>query len=138
MGSVNVQTFVTKMAEKVREKKLIKMGEIALDSGYSKMVANSPTKITRTKTYAKLAKPLVERLDNEIDEIEKNMRLKDKSKEEYRTLIGSLDILIKNRQLLSGGATERQVFVLPSEVIQQNNITVNDNKGLIEPPSSES
>jgi hypothetical protein len=128
MGSINVQTFVTKMAEKVRNKELVKMGEIALDSGYSKMVANSPTKITRTKTYIKLAKPLVDRLDKEINAIELEMSRKDKSKEDYRTLVGSLDILIKNKQLLSGGATSMNVLVLPSDVLNKNSIDTSANQ----------
>jgi len=83
-----------------------------------------------------LIKPLVERIDNEIDEVTLQASKKDKSKEDYRTLIGSLDILIRNKHMLSGGITSLNVFVLPSELIESNNITtsnVNESKGLIEP-----
>jgi formylmethanofuran dehydrogenase subunit E-like metal-binding protein len=50
------------------------------------------------------------------------MSKKNKNKEEYRTLVGALDILTKNYQLLTGGVTSRNVFVLPSEVMDKNNI----------------
>ena len=71
-------------------------------------------------------KPLIERLDREINEVTLAINSKKKNKEEYRTLIGSLDILIKNKHLLSGGITSLNVFVLPSEVLRRNDITANN------------
>ena len=90
--------------------------------GYSKNTSLQPYKITRGKTYQKLTRPLLDGLQEEINAIKNAMALKDKNEEEYRVLAYSMDILTKNYQLLSGGATERQVFVLPSEVITRNAI----------------
>ena len=67
-------------------------------------------------------KPLLERLTQQINSVEYELSRKKLSKEDYRTLVGSLDIYIKNYQLLSGGATERNILVLPSEVMARNDI----------------
>ncbi len=126
MGSINAQVVAQKVSEKLRTGKLVKYGEILLDTGYSKSVSRRPKIVTETDAYKKALKveqlPLIEGLQHEITRIKLAIQSKDLKREEYRTLIGSLDILTKNYQLLSGGATERQVFVLPSEVMNKNNI----------------
>lgn len=126
MGSMNVQRFAGKLAEKVGSGKLVNLGEIARDSGYSDMTAKTPTKITRTKTYRALAKPLLDGLDEQIKILQQSIRDTDLTQEDLRSKTYAYDILVKNRQLLSGGATERQVFVMPSEVLTRNNITVTE------------
>ncbi len=114
MGSINATVVAQKVSETIRRKKKVVLGDIIVDSGYSKETSLKPKLVTSTMAYKKALdverKPLIERLDKEINAIELALSKKDKSKEEYRTLVGSLDIMIKNRQLLSGGATERQVF----------------------------
>lgn len=127
MGSINAQRAALKVSETIRKGERVRIGKILRDTGYSDETANSPTLVTRTKSYrtalALEQKPLIEGLQREINEIKAAMGRKNKDEEEYRTLVGSLDILTKNYQLLSGGATERQVFVLPSEVMNKNVIT---------------
>lgn len=139
MGSLNAQRAASKVIEKVRKGQKVKYGEILLDVGYSRSVSKRPSKVTDTKAYKTALSletmPIIEGLLTEINEIKMAMAGKDKGQEEYRILVGSLDILTKNYQLLSGGATERQVFVLPSEVIERNTIStdVNGMDGSTEP-----
>ena len=122
MGSINAQRFAHKVSEKVRSNELVNMGEIARNVGYAKSTSLHPERITKTKTYKKLAKPLLDRIDDEISEVQAAMSKKDKNNEDYRVLAYSLDMLVKNKQLLSGGITSLNVFVLPSEVMDKNNI----------------
>jgi len=126
MGSINAQMSAIKVSETIRKGKKVILGDILKENGYSDATANSPSLVTKTKSYMTALelekRPLLEGLQREINEIKQAMANKDKSKEEYRTLVGSLDIVTRNYQLLSGGATERQVFVLPSEVLEKNSI----------------
>jgi len=132
MGSINPQIVARKVSETIRAKKPVVLGEILLDSGYSKQTSLSPQRVTNTIAYQKSMEleriPLIEGLQREINEVKLAMSKKNKNKEEYRTLVGSLDILTRNYQLLSGGATQRNVFVLPSEVMDKNNIQSSDDK----------
>lgn len=126
MGSLNAQKFANKVSEKVLKGELVNLGKIAREVGYSESVAKAPSHITNTKTYRTVAKPLIEGLQSEIERVKLAMSKKDLCDEEYKVLVYSLDVLTKNYQLLSGGATERQVFVLPAEVLERNKIQADD------------
>lgn len=141
MGSLKAQAFAIKVSESVRKGKKKTYGEIAKEVGYSAKSALKPYRIRNSKAYkaAFIAEnaPIIEGLQQEINRIKRAMSQKDLSQEDYRVLVGSLDLLTKNYQLLSGGATERQVFVLPSEVIKKNDLPTNDIKQLPENGSTE-
>jgi hypothetical protein len=122
MASLNVQRAVSKISEKVKKGEKVVYGQIMKEVGYSNSVCKHPQKLHTTKTYRRLMKPLLERLQDQIDSIVDAMNGKDKTQEDFRVLAYSLDVLVKNQQLLSGGATERKVFVLPSEVLNKNKI----------------
>ena len=130
MGSINAQRVGLKVSETIKRGELVKLGKIIEETGYSKKTALNPRLITNTKSYKRAieleSKPLIDGIQREIARIKESMSKRDLDKEEYRTLIGALDILNKNYQLLSGGATSRQVLVLPSEIIDKNNITVDN------------
>jgi hypothetical protein len=118
----NIERVANEVALKVRTGQLVKLGEIMRSVGYSENFSKQPIRITRTKTYMDKAKTVLEAIDEEIKRLQYAIAQKDLSKEDYKVQIASLDILIKNKQLLSGGATERKVFVLPSEVLGINDI----------------
>lgn len=142
MGSLNAQMVGMKVLENIGKNKRVNLGKIIKDAGYSKNTALTPTLVTNTKSYQKAIelekRPLIDGLQKEINRIKDALASKNLKNEEYRVLIGSLDVLTKNYQLLSGGATERQVFVLPAEVMERNQIQsskedVNSNNGSTEP-----
>ena len=126
MGSINAQQTAFKVLETIGTGKKVNMGEIIKKQGYSPKTALTPTLVTNTKSYRQTLewskKPILEGIQTEINRVKAELASRNPSQEEYRTLVGSLDIYIKNYQLLSGGATERQVFVLPSEVMERNAI----------------
>ncbi len=126
MASINAQNVARKVLSNIKEGKKVNRTEIIAKTGYSPATASVPSLVTDTKSYKRImeleGKPLLDQLTIEIQEIKSAMSGKDKTKEEYRTLVGALDIMIHNYQLLSGGATERQVFVIPSEIMERNNI----------------
>lgn len=136
MGSINAQHAAIKVLETVRQGKKVNLGKILKENGYSDTTATVPTQVTNTKSYrtalALEQKPLLEQLALERQKIMTELSNRKLKGEEYRTLIGSLDIITRNYQLLSGGATQRQVFVLPSEVMEKNSIA------LIEPKDTNS
>jgi hypothetical protein len=141
MGSIKAQKMAMKVSENIKGERPSTFEKIALEVGYAPSSAKRSTQITRTKSYktAMIAEnaPLLEGLQEEINAIKNAMRLKDKTNEDYRVLAGSLAILVDKFQLLSGGATERQVFVLPSEVMQSNNLVQSEQKLLQENGSIE-
>lgn len=126
MGSINATRLAHKVVDKIAKGELVNLEDLVIQVGYSKTTARHPTSVTRTIAYQKAMaieqKPLLEGLQSEINRIKLAISQKDLSKEDLRSLTYTMDIYFKNYQLLSGGATERQVFVLPSEVMQKNNI----------------
>lgn len=126
MGSIKAQIFARKVSETVRGGRPFTYGKIMKDAGYSDESSKKAYRVTRTKAFKQALivenAPLIEGIQEEINAIKNAMRAKNKNNEEYRVLAGSLDILTRNYQLLSGGATERQVFVLPSEIMNKNQI----------------
>jgi hypothetical protein len=115
-----------KVAHKVRTGQKVILGEIIRESGYSMNKSLQPSRVTNTVAYKKemeqSSRPLIEGLQKEISRIKDALAKKNYNNEEVRVLVASLDVLTRNYQLLSGGATERQVFVLPSEVMNKNSI----------------
>ena len=121
MASVNAYTAAQKVSETIRKGKKIVLGKILLESGYTKSTSESPTHVTNTKTYKKAMKPLVDGLHEEIERIKLQLATRDLTEEKYRDLADVLNTLIKNFQLLSGGATERVINVDISEAIAKKN-----------------
>jgi hypothetical protein len=132
MSKENPRIVARKVSAKMRAGKKINMKEILLETGYSAVTAKSPSIVTNTVAYkeemALLQRPIVDGMQEEINRIKLAMTKRNLNLEEYRTLAGSLDIMIRNYQLLTGGATQRNILVLPSEVIQKNDIEVKDDK----------
>lgn len=130
MGSLDAQRAALEVSETIARGKKVQIGKILKKVGYADSVSKKPSLVTNTKSYktalALESRPLIDGIQREINRIKEAISVKDWKKEDVRVLIGSLDILVKNYQLLSGGATERQVFVLPSEVIQRNQIATSN------------
>lgn len=141
MGSINAQRVATKVSETIQMGKLVDLEDIIVSCGYSRATAKKPSLVTNTKAYQKILeierKPLLDGLQAEINRVKLAISRKDLNQEDARTLGYLMDVYIKNYQLLSGGATERQVFVLPSEVIGRNKIDTDEQKQLPENGSTE-
>lgn len=111
MAVENPQNVAKKISETIRKKKKIVLGDILDDCGYAETTCKKPKLVTETKAFKKAIKPLAEGLDKEIERLKKELSTRDLSEEKYAELTRSLDILIKNYQLLSGGETERSGIV---------------------------
>jgi len=90
-------------------------------AGYSPNTARTPKKLTTTKAFQKAVKPLLTKLDEQINKIADELAVKDLTTVQHESLARSMDILIKNKQLLSGGATERVFNIEVSEAIVKKN-----------------
>ena len=75
-------------------------------SGYAEITSKNTSKLIRSKGWKQVAKPMIEKLDKEIERRMEALEKTDLKKEKDRDLVYSLDNLIKNKQLLSGQATE--------------------------------
>jgi len=141
MGSIKAQRVARKMSESVLDSKPITLEKIMVESGYAPSTAKKPSRVLQSKSFQAAilteTSPLIEGLQMQINRIKQAMLDKDMSAEDMRTLAYSLDVLTKNYQLLSGGATERQVFVLPSQVMERNTIAPSDQKQLSDNGSTE-
>ena len=124
MSSLNAQLVAQKVSETIRTGRKVVLGEIIRNSGYSMETSLKPKLVTDTKSYKKAIRPVIDGMESQIQRIKEAIASRDLEKEEYRTLIYSLDTFIKNHQLLSGGATSRQIFCIPSEIMEKNNIRV--------------
>ena len=124
MSSLNAQLVAQKVSENIRIGKKVVLGEIIRNSGYSRETSLKPKLVTDTKSYKMAIIPVIDSMESQIQRINEAIANRDLSKEEYRTLVGALDIYIKNYQLLSGRSTSREILVLPSEVMEKNNIGI--------------
>lgn len=105
MSSINAETVGNEVLKKVRSGKKVILGEIIRAQGYSHSVSTAPTKVTRTKSYQRTIKPLIDQLEEERQAIMDRLKVtRDKAK--YRDLMDGLDKVTKTHQLLTGGATE--------------------------------
>jgi hypothetical protein len=127
--SINAKRVARDVSETIRRGKKVVLGEIIRKNGYSLETSLAPQRVTETLTYKtemeRLNRPIIEGLQRQINKFKAEIESRKLSGEDIRVLVGSLDIYIKNFQLLSGGATERQVFVLPSEIMSKNDIEQN-------------
>ena len=120
MASINAKNGAIKVLERVRNGKLVVYKDIMQEVGYSKATSKIPEQMTKTKSYRNIITPVISKIDRDIDRMQNALGKKDMDKETVKVLVSSLDVLIKNHQLLSGGATDRKILVLPSEVIGRN------------------
>lgn len=115
MASKNAEIVAKKVSENIRKGKKIVLGEIIEQSGYSESTSRSPQRVTETKTFKKAIEPLTDGLWREINRIKKELESRDLTEEKYKEMVESMDKLIKNYQLLSGGATERREDIISPE-----------------------
>lgn len=119
MASVNAEAVAKDVLQKVRNGQKVKLGEIILENGYSEVVSESPTKVTKTKSYQKVMQPFVEQMEKERQRLMSEISIRDLSSEDYKTMVEAIDKLTKNIQLMSGGVTERRAIVLPQDISEK-------------------
>jgi hypothetical protein len=123
MASINAINVAKEVISRIEKGEKVVMGEILENIGYSENTRDNPKLVTETKSYKKIMDTFVNRLEKEISRIQTAMEAKDLDKEQYRVLTDSLDKLYKNKQLATGGDTERgKIMILPTEVIQKYGI----------------
>lgn len=83
--------------------------EARIKAGYKESYALSG-QVDKTKGLQEAERPILERYQKELQAIMDAMELKDKNSEEYRILVNAADTIQKQVQLLSGGATERNML----------------------------
>jgi len=112
MASENAKQVAKKVSETIRKGKKVVLGKIIKDVGYAKSTSEHPDLITNTKSYQKGIKPVIQQIEKEIQRLQIAISKKKLSKVAYSEAVRSLDLLIKNKQLLSGKETERHGFSL--------------------------
>lgn len=68
---------------------------------------NSVNNVVRSDEYKKKTKTLIDKLQEEIDRLIDSMLARDHNSVEYKDMANAIEKLIKNKELLSGGATDR-------------------------------
>jgi hypothetical protein len=91
-----------------------KLREIMKNAGYSKAIQKNPQLIMNSPRIKEHLKPFIKRIEEK-----KSMALNELTQEKVRKagardIAGVVDILVKNEQLLKGGATAR-VIISPQE-----------------------
>jgi len=110
MASENAKVVAQKVITKVRKGEKVILGELIRESGYSEGISKQPSRVTKQDSFQKEIKPLADGLDKEIERIKKELANRDISEEKYNDLTRSMDLLIKNHQLLTGGKTSNEAI----------------------------
>ena len=105
MSSVNAENVGLEVLETLGKEEKVKLGAIALRNGYAPNTAKNPKNITETKSYKRVVTPFLTRLIKHRDKLLRRME-ETIDDAEYNDLSNSLDKVVKNIQLLSGGATQ--------------------------------
>lgn len=122
MASKNAELVARDVIQTIRNGKKLNMGKIIKSRGYSQTVSEAPTKVTRTKTYQSVMKPVLSSLEGLRDKAIRELETRQLNLVEYKELIDSIDKLTKNIQLLGGNSTEKMTIVLPSEIVDKNSL----------------
>lgn len=103
MSSLNAEATAKEISESIRKGKKIVLGKI-IEKRYSKSTSKSPQRVTQTKSYQDVMRPIIEQLEEERQRAISQLRKKI-SKAKYRDLTDAVDKITKNIQLLNGGKT---------------------------------
>lgn len=126
-ASENARAVAYKVVEKVRKGELVNVGSLMREQGYSPSISKQTFRVTKQKVYQDIVIPALQQIDDERNRIMKAMSEKNLTKEKYSTLVSGYDILTKNKQLLSGKATENVAVVIEvSEAIAKKNSAKTD------------
>ena len=104
MASPNAIATAQDVSEAVRKGGQVVLGKI-IKKRYSLSTSKSPQRVTQTKSYQSVMKPIIEQLEEERQRAITMLRKKI-SKAQYHHLVEALDKMTKNIQLLSGKETE--------------------------------
>lgn len=109
MGSINAQRLAREISATIRKGKKVVLARSLKKVGYAHSVSRKPNLITNTvafkKAFALENIDILAGIDKDIARMQLALAQKNLNKEEAKTLVTMLDTLIKNKQLLSGGAT---------------------------------
>lgn len=111
MISVRAKAVAMEVSEAIGNKQPVDLGKIIRKQGYSKSTSKTPKRVTETKSYKAVMKPIVEQLEEERQRAVELLKGQI-SKAKYRDLVDGVDKLTKNIQLLTGKETERVGFSL--------------------------
>lgn len=105
MASESAKAVAKEVSEAVGKGKPVVLGKILRQKGYSESTSKTPKRVTETKSYQEVLKPLIQQLEDERQAVLKEMIGK-RSKAKYRDLTDALDKITKNIQLLGGKPTD--------------------------------
>ena len=105
--SENAKAVAQEVIRTVLKGDKVVLRKIIPKHGYGKSIKNHAVKVTRTQSYQEEIKPFVERAVRERDRLIVAASEKDLSKETYDQIMRSVELLTKQIQLLTGGATDK-------------------------------
>jgi len=101
------QKFISLLLENMgKQRKTKTLGGIAKEAGYSNAMASNPHLILQSRTIRKELKEFINKLREKRDMALDGLTKEKIEKASARDIAGTLDILIKNQQLLGGNTTE--------------------------------
>lgn len=110
MASENAKQVAREVSETIRKGGKLNLGKI-IKKRYSESTSKSPQRVTETKSYQEVLKPIVDQMKLERQRAIDAMKSRiDKAK--YRDLSDAIDKLTKNIELLSGGDTEKSKITI--------------------------
>jgi len=112
MGSIDAENVAKEVLETLGSGEKVILGEIMRKNGYADNTADNPLNVTETKSYQAVIKPVVKRWEKERERLTTELESRDLTDERYETIIKAIDLITKNIQLLSGGATDLTKVIL--------------------------
>jgi len=107
MASENAKQVARDVLEKVRKSQKIVLGKIIRKRGYSESVSKRPSRVTKTKSYQVVIKPILSQLEKLRQRILDALEKKKLPKERFKDLTDSLAKINHDIQLIGGKDTEK-------------------------------
>lgn len=117
MASIDAENVAKEVSETLGKGEKVILGEIIRKHGYADSTSETPSNVTNTKSYQEVIKPIVNRWIKERERLTTELEGRNLTEEKYETVVKSIDLITKNIQLLSGGATDvTKVLLIDKEL----------------------
>lgn len=135
MAKLKIKKIIKRAVPTIRQKRVIQIlnseklrskGEVLRKAGYSESVSKAPSQVFEKPAVKEAVFDILEALDHEIKETVKLMEQK-RSKANFANLSISLNMRLKEKELLSGRATDR-VETVDEETKEKITRLLNKNK----------
>ncbi len=106
MASIKARQVGLEVVETIRKGRKVELGKIIRKNGYSKSISESPTKVTKTKTYIEVVYPFIEKMTAIQAKALDNLANRDLKNEKLDSVVNLSRQMLHDRRLMEEKSTE--------------------------------